>query len=157
MKQNVRCGLAVVFALVLGLLAGGCVTRAPEPRPSYSLPDLVGVWEGSYSATQGETGLTLTVFEDNGVYRATFYFYHLPGKTDAGLLPEGVDGSYYMTVTANDSTRKYNLVGDEWISIPNTPGASWSFVDLEGIVHGNVFTGNAMGLGSTLTFRVARQ
>ena len=143
------------------------VTAIPQPArqppfelqtpASYSLPDFVGVWEGSYYANQGETGLSLTVFEENGKYRALFYFYNLPGKTNASLLPVGTGGSYYMNVTSNHSTRRYNLVGNQWI---NRPGDNWFFVDLEGVIHGNVFTGNSLGTGpaqGTWAFRLVRR
>ncbi|MHC6204043.1 hypothetical protein ACYULU_12720 [Breznakiellaceae bacterium SP9] len=147
------------FALALGILMVGCATSAPvtSTPASYSLPDLVGVWEGSYTANQGETGLTMTVYEENGNYKAIFYFYYLPGKTNTALMQEGEDGSYYMNVSSNHSTRKYNLVGYEWI---DHPGSSWSFVDLEGIVHGDVFTGTVLSdasLGTTFSFRVVRK
>jgi hypothetical protein len=111
-----------------------------------SLPSLVGVWEGSYFAGQGETGLLLTVWEENGRYRATFKFYNLPGRTNA------LEGSYYMNVTINNSTRKYNLVGYEWIVHPG----NYVFVNLEGFVYGDIFFGSGIG-GGGLTFRVVRR
>lgn len=57
------------------------------------LSQLVGVYEGSYFASQGETGLTLTVYEENGGYRALFDFYNLPGpdQCQRGLLYDGCD------------------------------------------------------------------
>jgi hypothetical protein len=149
MKKKMNFGLVLFFSLVLGFSTISCMSYPPTSA-SYSLPDLVGVWEGSYTANQGETGLTLTVWEENGNYRATFYFYNLPGKTNAE------EGSYYMTVTSNHSTRLYNLVGTEWIKQPS----GWGFVNLEGIVHGNVFTGTVLrGRGSigNFSFRVTRK
>ena len=154
MKRKLYFGLALFFTLVFGLSMVGCITSTPA---SYSLPDLVGVWEGSYFVNQGETGLTLTVWEENRIYKATFYFYNLPGRTNTAILPQGADGSYYMNVTSNHSTRKYNLVGYGWINRPNVPGTTWSFVDLEGVVHGNVFTGTVLGGSSTFSFRVVRK
>jgi hypothetical protein len=155
-KRNLYLVLVVFFTLVLGLSMVGCGTYAPVTNTptSYSLPDLVGVWEGSYTANQGETGLTMTVYEENGNYKAIFYFYYLPGRTNAAFMQEDEEGSYYMNVSANHSTRKYNLVGYEWI---DRPGSNWSFVDLEGIVHGNVFTGTVLGGGSNFSFRVVRK
>ena len=152
--MKVRLNYGLFSVLIFGFLMIGCMTQNQPIRASYSLPDLVGVWEGSYFANQGETGLTLTVWEDNGNYRATFYFFFLPGRTNTSLMSEGQHGSYYMRVTANHSTRRYNLIGTEWI---NRPGPNWGFVDLEGVVHGDVFSGNAIGLGNRLTFRVVRK
>ncbi|MDR2580567.1 MAG: hypothetical protein LBC85_06200 [Fibromonadaceae bacterium] len=104
------------------------------------LRKLVGVWEGSYSAGQGETGLTLTVFEEGGNFKATFDFYNLPSKNNAA------NGKYYMNVSYNTSTKRYSLIGYEWIKRPRNYG----FADLEGTLTGNVFS------GSTYDFRVIR-
>lgn len=104
------------------------ITVAGNPAPaSYALPDLAGVWEGTYTATQGETGLTLTVWEENGNYKATFHFYNLPGRTNAE------EGSYYMTVTSNHSTRLYNLVGMEMFLLELFSGvvAVWEIFHFE--------------------------
>ena len=150
MKKNLYFGRILFFSLVLGLTMVSCISFTPAPPATYSLPDLVGVWEGSYTANQGETGLTLTVWEEDGNYKATFSFYNLPGRTNAE------EGSYSMTVTSNQSTRLYNLVGTKWINQPS----GWVFVDLEGIVHGNVFTGTVLrGSGSigNFSFRVIRK
>jgi len=157
MERKLKFVYVLLLTLVFELLMANCSTVTPSTSSSNSLPNLIGVWEGSYFANQGETGLTLTVWEENGKYKATFYFYNIPGKTNTTLLPVGVDGSYYMNVTFNNSTRKYNLIGYEWISVPIVPGTDWVFVDLEGIIHGNVFTGNAIGAGNTLTFNVVRK
>ena len=69
--------------------------------------DLTGTWKGSYRAAQGETGMTLNVYNANGRYEAIFDFYNLHGKTNAK------DGKYYMYGIYNESTRKYKLIGYE--------------------------------------------
>lgn len=148
MKRNLCFALIVFFCLVLGVSMVGCATSGPA---SSSLADLVGIWEGSYMADQGETGMTLTIWEDNGNYKAIWHFFNLPGKTNAA------EGSYYMRIFINYSTGKFNLVGHEWI---NRPGPAWGMMSLEGTVQGNVFTGNALVHGrsdDTFTFRVVRQ
>ena len=150
MKGKMSFWLVLPVFLVSGLSLANCATHPPA---SFHLPDLVGVWRGSYVANQGETGLTLTVWEENGRYRAIFYFFHLPGRTDSRLLPVGGEGSYYMNVISNHSTRRFNLVGTEWI---DRPGPNWVFVDLEGIIHGDVFTGTVLGGGGDFRFRVVR-
>ena len=155
MKKRLIFGL--VFSVFFGLLMISCRTQT---HASYSLPDLVGVWEGSYFAAQGETGMTMTVWEENGNFRAIWYFYNLPDRTNPRFLPVGEDGSVYMHVTSNQSTEKYNLVAYEWITIPNVPNATFTLMSLEGIVHGNTFSGNALVQGrsdSTFTFHVVRQ
>ena len=69
---------------------------------------MVGVYEGSYFASQGETGLTLTVYEENGGYRALFDFYNLPGRTNAK------EGSYTMDVTVTDQGA-FRFDADQWV------------------------------------------
>lgn len=94
--------------------------------------DLTGTWKGSYKAAQGETGLTLNVYNANGRYEAIFDFYNLPGKTNAK------EGKYYMYGTYNESTKKYKLIGYEWIEHPDY----YVFVDLEGKIRRNIFSGS---------------
>jgi len=99
-----------------------------------ALKELVGTWEGSYYATQGETGLTLDVQEENGKYRAIFRFYNLPGKTNVEA------GSYRMGVSyilAKGTTKKYDLNFREWIEQPSGYGS----LDLSGMLDGDVFNG----------------
>jgi uncharacterized protein (TIGR02145 family) len=108
---------------------------------------LVGVWEGSYVASQGETGLTLTVYKEGGNYKAIFDFYNLPGETNAA------EGKYYMTVSYDESTKKYYLEGYEWIVQPG-----YAFVDLEGTITGDVFSGNVVAWGRIYgPFQVVRK
>jgi hypothetical protein len=96
--------------------------------------NLIGVWEGSYVANQGETGLTLTVTKENGSLQAVFKFYNLPGKTNAA------EGSYYMNITYQNG--KYTFKGYEWIEQPS----GYVFLNLEGTVD---LTGNTLR-GTTL-------
>jgi hypothetical protein len=95
--------------------------------------DLVGIWEGSYVAFQGETGLTLNVWKEGEYYIAIFDFYNLPGKTNAK------NGKYYMYGYYDESTEKYNLIGYEWIERPS----NYIFINLEGKITGRTFHGSA--------------
>jgi uncharacterized protein (TIGR02145 family) len=104
------------------------------------LSDIAGIWEGSYSANQGETGLTLNVYKEKGSYKAIFDFYSLPGKTNSQK------GKYYMDVQYNQSTKEYYLKGSRWIEQPS----GYGLIDLKGAIAGDVFS------GSTYNFRVAR-
>jgi len=126
--------LTVLLVSVLMLIQAQTVTSGQALR------DLVGTWEGKYGAGQGETGLTLTVYEEGGNYKAIFDFYNLPGRSNAA------NGKYYMNVSYNTSTRRYSLIGYEWIIRPD----SYNFADLEGTLTGDVFS------GSTYNFRVVR-
>lgn len=101
-----------------------------------ALNKLVGIWEGSYAASQGETGLTLTVYSEKGSFKAIFDFYNLPGRTNSKA------GKYYMDVSYDESTGMYTLNGYEWIEHPS----SYRFVDLDGIVDNDVFSGSSFSL-----------
>ena len=96
------------------------------------LQDLVGVYQGSYFATQGETGLTLTVYEENGTYQALFDFYNLPGRTNAK------EGSYTMAVTVT-SQGTVRFTAEKWIEQP----FGYMLLDLEGTLQDDVLSGQS--------------
>jgi hypothetical protein len=96
--------------------------------------DIAGIWKGSYTASQGETGLTLNVYNAGDQYKAIFVFYNLPGRTNAK------DGKYYMYGSYNESTKIYNFIGYEWIEHPDY----YVFVDLKGKITGNIFSGSVI-------------
>jgi len=128
-------------------------TLTPPPVNISSLPAsvqplyaLVGEYKGSYSANQGEIGLTLTVFNDGGNYKAIFEFYNLPGKSNAE------NGKFYMNVTYNAPERKYTLKGNQWVNRP----LGYNYVDLEGTLAGNMFSGKAISGYSNHNFIVIR-
>ena len=102
-----------------------------DEMPKTPLEALVGTYEGSYFPGQGETGLTLTVYNEGGAYKALFDFYSLPGRTNSK------SGKYYMNVTYNEETKTYTLTGYEWIEEPSL----YIFADLEGTLNGDVFSG----------------
>jgi hypothetical protein len=131
----------IVALFVCGLTA---IQAQPDVFSEEALKSLVGLWEGSYSAGQGETGLTLSVYEVGGSFKAIFYFYNLPGQSNAA------DGKYYMNVSYNTSDGKFFLRGYEWILRPN----NYTFADLEGTLAGDVFSGYLSG--SSYNFRVVK-
>jgi len=105
---------------------------------------LIGVWEGSYVANQGETGLTLNVYKEKDNYKVLFEFYNLPGRKNSR------EGKYYMSMSYNQSTKKYHLKGYEWVVRPS----GYTFINLEGTITENVFSGSA---GGRRSFRVVRK
>jgi len=135
-------GLVIIIALFVGGLTA--IQAQPNVNTEELLREFVGVWEGSYVAGQGETGLTLTVYVEGGNYKAIFDFYNLPGRSNA------VNGKYYMNISYDTLTRIYSLKGYEWILRPNNYG----FVDLEGTITRNVFSGSL--IGSNYNFKVIR-
>lgn len=151
--------LGTFFGLFgLSLLNYGCMSFIPVPQTTTQsqlantqmVENLIGVWEGSYVANQGETGLTLTVTKDDGVLQAVFKFYNLPGRTNSA------NGSYYMNITYQSG--KYTFVGYEWIEHPS----DYFFLNLEGTVDsaGNTLRGTTIpgpNGGSPHPFTLARK
>lgn len=97
-----------------------------------NLRDLVGVYTGTYIDDQGEKGLTLRVYEENGTYRARFEFYGLPGQSDA---PKGV---YTMNVTMTGPST-FRFEADSWIEQPE----GYPLLDLEGVLKGDTLAGTS--------------
>lgn len=102
------------------------------PISSFALDKMDGTYEGWYYANQGQTGLTLTLADGEGV----FEFYNMPGKSNAK------NGSY--TVKAVKTDKGYRIDGVEWIDRPST----YSFVYLEGALTGDSFEGLVNGNSS---------
>ncbi len=94
---------------------------------AFASEDIAGTYEGWYYAHQGQTGLTLTVNDDN---TGVFEFYNLPGKTNAK------DGSYKVEVSQNDDGT-YTVSGTEWIEQPS----GYSYVTLKGALNDSEFSG----------------
>ena len=104
-----------------------------EKDPEHFQDRILGVYMGSYFATQGETGLTLTVYREGEENKAVFEFYSLPGRYNAK------SGKYYMDVTYNIYTDEYIFTATEWIDKPT----SYDFVHLKGKLVGEILSGEA--------------
>lgn len=104
----------------------------PLQAPESELKDLLGVYTGSYIATQGETGLTLTIYRENGNYRALFDFYNLPDHTNAK------EGSYTMEVSQTDEGQ-FRFDADEWIQHPS----GYFLLNLQGVLQGKTLSGDS--------------
>ena len=117
--KKMFCCILTIAVFVTTLAASNCVFAA-EPL------DLTGVWEGWYYANQGQTGLTLTVYEDQ---TGVFEFYNMPGRSNAK------DGSYTIEVSVDDGV--YRIVGKEWIERPS----SYGFVSLRGSLENGTLKG----------------
>lgn len=121
MKRSI---ISIILIAVLLILA--------MPTMSFAINELDGTYEGWYYANQGQTGLTLTINNGEGV----FEFYNMPGRSNAK------DGSY--TVEATKTDKGYRVDGVEWIEHPS----SYSFVYLEGNLSGDTFEGLVDGRSS---------
>ena len=108
---------------------------------------IIGTYIGSYLATQGETGLTLTIYEENGTLKAIFDFYNLKNKNNSK------SGKYYMNVSYNKDSGSYEFIGYEWIMRPSP----YIFADLKGKLNGDILSGDTLGNGRIVgSFSVSR-
>lgn len=101
--------------------------------------EISGTYEGWYYANQGQTGLTLTINDDN---TGIFDFYNLPGKSNAK------DGSYKIEVSQNNDGT-YTVKGTEWIEQPS----GYSYVTLNGELNDGEFTGSVDNQWDFLLYR----
>ena len=137
MPNTKNWSLVLVIILVSGVLFFGCATLG---RGTTS--DFVGVFEGSYNSIQGEMGMTLNIFKQNGNHKAILSFYNLPGH------PNPIEGAYWMDVTYIRG--EYHLKFNKWIERPG----GYDGLDLKGRINGDVFSGYT-DIGTT--FRVVRK
>lgn len=123
--RYVRKILAIAVVLVMAMQLVPLAARAADP-----MEDILGVYEGYYYASQGQTGVTLTVYEEEGAVKAIFEFYNLPNRTNAK------SGSFYMDVLYKDG--EYHFDATTWIEKPST----YNTVDIYVTLSGNVLSGN---------------
>ena len=116
--KHCKRALTILLTLVMAfqLLAVGA-SAAKDPMTS-----ILGTYEGYYYANQGQTGVTLTVYQEGGSVKAIFDFYNLPDRTNAK------EGSFYMDVSYSNGT--YYFDAGDWIQRPST----YNTVDITGAV-----------------------
>lgn len=127
--------VGLALAMVLQLLTVGSFAASGSP-----MKQVLGTYEGYYYASQGQTGVTLTVYEEGGQVKAIFDFYNLPNKTNAKA------GKFYMNVSQN-ADGSYFFDAAEWIERPS----GYNTVDVNATLSGNVLSGK-LTLGSNYTF-----
>jgi hypothetical protein len=129
------------------LFITGCVPTTPSSA-MVDASVLSGRWVGTYTCTQGITGLELNVSgEKSGLVSAVFSFFAVtanPGVPSGSYKMRGTyDAQGTLTLTANNES--------DWISRPSGYGT----VDLQGKIVGNNYSGNFTG-GSCTTFSVSK-
>lgn len=83
---------------------------------------ITGKWKGSYSCSQGETGLTLKIKgKSNGTFFGTFQFYPLASNSNAK------SGKFSFTGTF-DASGKVVITQKKWLKQPD----NYIMVDLNG-------------------------
>lgn len=103
----------------------------PKDEIATAYDKISGIYQGSYFAGQGETGLTLNVYMEDDQCKAIFDFYNLPGRTNSK------SGKYYMDVSYDPETKEYYFEATEWIDKPS----SYLLLDLQGQLVGDVLSG----------------
>jgi hypothetical protein len=124
-----------------GLALGGCTVN-PDASP------LTGEWVGTYTCSQGLTGLTLDMTgHQNGAVDAVFMFYAVPENPGVPTGTFRMHGVYMHG-------RELRLDPVEWISQP----AGWHMVGLLGTISADLSTYSGYVAGSTgcTTFSVTR-
>ena len=116
---------ALLLVLLLAVQLLPLAALAADP-----MEDILGVYEGYYYATQGQTGVTLTVYEEDGAVKATFEFYNLPNRTNAK------DGSFYGNISYQNGV--YTLTPTAWI---NHPTDYYMVIIRSATLNGNVLSG----------------
>lgn len=136
LSTKIIAGIAAAGILVGGAVAvvnmdwnkdSGYVQEEANPYEA-----VCGVYEGSYFPSQGETGLTLTIDQnEDGEYYGIFTFYNLDGKTNSK------EGEYITSVVYDEETETYTFQGTEWVNHPSL----YYFVDLVGKLEGDTLSG----------------
>ena len=142
---------AAAFVVGAGLLA--TTSAAAASSQAVTGPEAIAItataisgdWEGSYTCSQGLTGLDLTIQSSRTTnkLKATFTFYPLPGN------PRSPVGVYEMTETYY-SAAQIVLNPSRWIHQPSAYG----MVGLVGALSGSKFSGTVVGCS---TFSVQKQ
>lgn len=129
MKKRILPLLLSLLLLTQCLITG--VGAAADP-----MQEILGTYEGYYYAHQGQTGVTLTVYQEGGAVKAIFEFYNLPNMTNAK------EGSFYMDVSYSNG--QYVFKAGSWIEKPST----YSTVDVTATLRDYALSGKVSVSGS---------
>lgn len=130
--QHCKRIFSVLLALTLlcQLLVVGASAASSTDR-------ILGTYDGYYYAHQGQTGVTLTVYQEGSQVKAIFDFYNLPNRSNAK------EGSFYMDVSYDDGA--YTFQAGSWIEKPS----GYDTVDLSDVrLDGYVLSGKVNGKSS---------
>ena len=133
--KMMRRGLSLLLSLAL--LGSLLVVPAQAAPP---MEEILGVYEGYYYAAQGQTGVTLSVYQENGQVKAIFDFYNLPDRTNAK------EGKFYMDVRYENG--EYFFDATEWIERPS----GYNTVDLQLTLHDYILSGKVYAHTGTYSF-----
>ena len=136
----------ILITLLLTFLIGTSTTTFAATDEHIEV--FLGTYRGWYYANQGHTGLTLNVYvNENGEYEASFNFYSVPEN------PSVPSGEYICSVQYNATDNSYYVEGLKWIKRPS----NYVFVDLDGILENNIYSGNVITSSKTFKFELVKQ
>jgi len=102
--------------------------------------ELLGEWVGTYYLSGnytnvGTNGLSISVYEDGGYYRALVSFFPIEGSP-----PSQRSGSWYADVSFNEANEEFDLVATVWKDRPQQQGVTWGWFNFSGIINGDIFS-----------------
>ena len=113
-----------------------------DGKAPYQGKELEGKYIGSYVIDGIKRGLKLSIFQDDGIYKAIFEFYQLDGEE------KSEEGSYKCYVAYYfynyDLAEQYVVRGYEWIAQPK----NYKMVQLVGRINDGVFKGIIPRMGT---------
>ncbi|MGD9966896.1 MAG: hypothetical protein AB7T59_10270 [Hyphomonadaceae bacterium] len=116
------------------------------PGAGQSIASLAGLWRGTYTCGQGQSGIDLSIRQTSGsAVEATFDFYPTP------LNPNARTGAFTMRGSYVSSTGRISLAPVRWLNQP----AGYTMVGVEAQRTANVIEGRIIGPNCT-TIRVSR-
>lgn len=93
---------------------------------------IIGTYSGYYTANQGKTGVTITIFDDLNETWANVHFYNLAGMSNA---KEGT----FLSKVNKISDNEYEIKQDSWIDQPS----GYSMLSWDVTYDGSMLTGTA--------------
>lgn len=114
-----------------------------EPVQEEEAHELLGIYDGTYTAPQGITGVTIEIYKTpENVTKAKFSLYPVLANP---RLPEG---EYLMDVALDSKTNAVILTSYEWVDQP----IGWVFVDFKGILEDETFSGDVLSGSDNSTY-----
>ncbi|MCL2135685.1 MAG: hypothetical protein FWH37_09125 [Candidatus Bathyarchaeota archaeon] len=118
MKNNVKpiISTTLVLLLIVGLFAAiPLMASAAEDEQTDPLEELIGVYKGLYTATQGLQGWTLDVHKNDADIVEAFFEFYPPAAN-----PNVETGKALCSVSFDSNRNTYSVICVEWIVKPPT-------------------------------------
>ena len=146
MRKTRRMRLRIFSLLLAALLLVPAVKAAAVEEEK----EILGVYEGTYTAAQGITGVTLSVFETEDGVEAAYRFYPVASNPSVGK------GIFSMSV--EQTPEGYVFDAKEWVDHTDSP--SYSMVDLTDVTmsgDGNALFGTVLNESGTVCGQISAE